>query len=242
MGGVAMVDVTLMLCCCVLGHRPDWDTEESPLSQQEQARARRRNRQNKGILYQKGPKAAPKPAFPGLPGGMAEVRDWVEGEGNLPRPKGGQLFPFPGTMSGVTYYAAKGTGARREGWGGFNTRRDYLPLYVPKYSRSPRGSLKSRTKEERASMREKLKAERRAKREEKNPAPVYRSAGVAPECYDTDAPTRGVGALGPIGRLEPYGWWASRAEPVFQMPHFLHQDRRDGPGEPMVEARPQEPV
>lgn len=90
--------------------------------------ARKRFSRNKGCQYQTRKVLAPRGVAQTAPPECC--RDWLGGENN-PHPKGGTIFPWPCTLKGMLWKTSHQ--ARREGWGGLASRRDYRPVFVSSY-------------------------------------------------------------------------------------------------------------
>lgn len=194
------------------GHSPQWGEDEMSLTTKEMKRAQKRFRRNRGCLYQSCSESEHEKRKKAPP--QCEELDL-----NLKT-----LFPSPmNTLYGTLHKVQKD--ARREGWGGLASRREYKPVYVPRYGTGPKG------KPERISMEDVRKAEAEKRRSMKDNHPdIHRKKNwlPAPSCFDPEFETRGEGEVGPIGRLEPSGWWVARDNPVLTAPHHYHRDTRPG--------------
>jgi len=201
------------------GHSPQWENGEhcGQLTPQEVNRARRRFRRNKGCQYQSSGAA---PAWPMKAKVTATNHDWLGGE-NHPVPVGGTLWSAPFTLSSVVL--KKEAENRREGWGGLPSRREYKPVFVPSYKMSPNGAVTRVDQDTVRKQKEELKKELTLARNKKRLEPSPKKWLPPPTCYDAEVATRGVGELGPIGRLEPVGWWVSRSPPVPLLPVIVDE-------------------
>jgi len=186
------------------GHSPQWDHEEFSLTPTERKRALIRIKNNKGCLYEMN--ASPK------------VKNSRPEDPRPDRP----MFPEPNTLCSVIYSQQKN--ARREGWGGLPTRREYKPVYVRRYKNDPERGTCERLPEEQVQRAEAAKKAQLRAQMAAQVAPEKKWMG-APDCWDPEAVTRGDGEVGPIGRLEPAGWWVSREPPVLTAPHHYHRDQ-----------------
>lgn len=206
------------------GHSPAWDRQEdADLSHAEFARAQTRHRANKGCLYQIGKQRPSEDVFD--PNFVQS--DWKPGAGNQPVPLGGSLWGGnpPHTLHSKVKHC--NLRPRREGWGGKKSKWDYLPVFVPKYGATKNGGIERLPPEQVHALEEAKKQELAAHREAARKTNSKPKQWLpAPTCFDAEAVTVGVGALGPIGRLEPCGWWVSRDPPVLSAPHYYHRDGR----------------